>query len=195
MTRLLVLPTLPMTPPNKYSLEKPVVLVRRYKNPQGRLVSYPQCKVVQIEGKWAAYRDVYPNKSELFRDRAWNIDHIVLNWLKKHGVNDVFYYDHKNNEAKHITVRRIDNALRCGRAKQEKLNNHTQIFVPRYLWSSKSSWAAGSIATWIPRANEIDVSQTENKPIEDRPILSDYSVPADTFRAAYLNMMQRRGYA
>jgi hypothetical protein len=120
-------------------IERNVVLVRKYQTANKQLVSYPQCKVLQINGEFVAFRDIYGNKSRLFRDNSWNVDHIIFEWLKLYGVKKIYYYECKNKRLFRITVQIIENALKRKDTYQEKLNNHTQIFIPRFLWKTNPS--------------------------------------------------------
>lgn len=115
-------------------IEKNVVLIRKYTDAQKRLVSYPQCKVFQFNGEYVAFRDIVGWKSKLFRDNSYNLDHVVAEWLKLHGVKKIYYYEHKTRNLFKLSLLSLSNALKRGEAYKEKLHNHTQIFVPRFLW-------------------------------------------------------------
>jgi len=86
--------------------------------------------------KRQAFRDIYGNKSRLFRDDSWNLDHLVFDWLEIHGVEKIYYYEKKSGNLFRITTGEIRRAIKREEAYTEKLNNHTQIFLPRYLWAT-----------------------------------------------------------
>jgi len=122
--------------PKGLPIERNVILVRTYTDAQKRLVSYPQCKVFSFNDEFIAFRDIYRHKSQLFRDDSWNLDHLVFDWLKLHGVKKIYYFERKTKKLFKITIKRIENALKRKEAYKEKLHNHTQYFIPRYLWST-----------------------------------------------------------
>lgn len=149
--------------PNHCQIEKPVVLVRKYRNAQGKLVSFPQCKIVEAAGEFVAFRDIWGNKSQLFRDRAWNLDHVVFDWLKKYGIKKLYCCERKTNKLYRISLLSLDNALKRREAYQEKLNNHTQIFIPKFLFTINPPEAAEVLRAsrrWL--TDEIDVSWGAN---------------------------------
>lgn len=162
-------------------IEHPVVLIRKYRSVGGWLKSFPQCKVVNVNGEWVAYRDIYRNKSQMFRDNSWNIDHVVLDWLEKHGVDKIYYNDTTHKNLYQTTIKRVQNALDRGDAKKEQLNSHTQVFVLRQLFSLSSGEEESNTLragkTWVSREYEIDVARTENKPIESPHIVEDLTIP------------------
>lgn len=145
-------------------IEKPVVLIRKYTNADRQLVSYSQCKVIEVNGEWVAFRDIYPNKSQLFRDKTWNLDHLVYEWLKIHGVEKIYYFDHKTGKLFKTTLTKIKNSLKRNEAYKEKLNNHTQYFLPRFLFSEVYGETKNQILKearrWIK--SEVDVSWMGN---------------------------------
>lgn len=165
---------------------KPIVLIRRYKNAQGRLVKFPQCKIVDVDNEMVCYRDIFPNRSQLFRDNSWNIDHKALDFLKENGVEKIYYFEIKSNAVYKITVKKIENALERGDARKEQLNHHTQVFIPKYLWSpcpeeEKEVINAGK--RWVYDVHvlgESGNSSTEIKRVSDVHIVEDWSIPADT---------------
>lgn len=148
---------------NNCQIEKPVVLVRKYRNAQGKLVSFPQCKIVEAAGEFVAFRDIWGNKSQLFRDRAWNLDHVVFDWLQKYGVKKLYYREQKAGKLYRISLQSLANALKRKEAYQEKLNNHTQIFIPKFLFAinpPETDEVIRASRRWI--TDEIDVSWGAN---------------------------------
>ena len=142
-------------------IEKNIVLVRKYKTTEDKLVTYPQCKVFFYDGQYIAFRDIYPNKSQLFRDKTWNMDHVVFDWLRIHGIKDVYYYDCKRKRLFKTTIKKIENGLKREEVYKEKLNNHTQYFVPNYLFSIViNDDLLITSRKWIK--SEIDVSWMSN---------------------------------
>ncbi len=160
---------------------QPVVLVRKYTDSYGKLVTYPQCKIFKLDN-FVAFRDIWQNKSRLFRDDAWNIDHIILDWLKEFNVEDIYYYERKTKILYHITLRRIHNALKMGFAYKEKLNNHTQYFIPKTLWTTNPKEKFEVLKKsnkWIK--TEVDCSWKEDtfNKLEDKA--PEYSSYVDTW--------------
>ena len=149
------------------------------------------------------FRDVYKNKSELYRDNTWNVDHKVFDFLVENGVEDIFYCvervwvklgnSHKSGRIVYkITVSKIKKLLEKGQAYEEKLNNHTQIFIPKQAWFCEppESHEVKKIGRrWIN--NEIDVE----KKIEVKPEIIDISIPAKTFVDAYKQMLAKKNPA
>src|SRR3990167_3045473 len=165
---------------NKIIIEKPVVLVRKYTDCQGQLASFPQCKVCSIDDddNWFAFRDIYRHKSQLFRDDTWNMDHLVFDWLRIHKVEKIYYFERKSGKLYKITLTRIQNSLfRPNETYKEKLNNHTQYFIPRYLWQvnpPEKEKVLSASRKWIK--NEIDVSWMETT----YPRLDNFYIPYET---------------
>jgi len=149
--------------PKTLPIEKNVVLVRKYTDAYKQFVSYPQCKVFFFNDEFIAFRDIYRHKSQLFRDDSWNLDHLAFDWLKLHGVKKIYYFERKNRKLFKITIKRIENALERKEAYKEKLHNHTQYFIPRYLWSTNPAEKNEVLVAsrkWIK--SEIDVGWMAN---------------------------------
>lgn len=104
-------------------------LVRGYTNHLGKFKYYHQGKVFPLNEKDVYYRDVKKWKARMFRDDTWNMDHMTYKWLKG-KVKTVYYYWKDKKTMYKTTMRKIDNAIGNGVAHFEKLNNHTQLFIP-----------------------------------------------------------------
>jgi hypothetical protein len=91
------------------------------------------------------YRDIYPKRSTLWKSRyekpeseSYNIDHLVFEWLLKEGIKEIHYYIIPKRKLLRIKTEKVDRHLKLGNVKQEKLNNHTQLFIPVNLFSKSS---------------------------------------------------------
>ena|SRR3990167_1003502 len=115
-------------------------LERGYTNADGKYKKYLQGKVFEVEGQTVYYRDISPNRSEMYgayQFRSWNIDHMVYEWLREQGIEKMYYFEKKSGQLYRTTVRKVENAIGRGEAVKDKQNNHTQYFLPRHIFDQE----------------------------------------------------------
>ncbi len=83
------------------------------------------------------YRDVYPKRSTLWKTKfqkpeseSLNIDHLVFEWLLKEGIKEIHYYILTKFKLLKIETEKVERHLKLGNVIKERLNNHTQLFIP-----------------------------------------------------------------
>jgi hypothetical protein len=120
-----------------------IVIYRIYHTPEG-IKRFLQGKVFIPEGyeHHIYYRDVYPKRSTLWKTRyekpeseSYNIDHLVLDWLIKKDIKEIHYFIVPKRQLLRITIDKVERHIKLGNIKKETLNNHTQFFIPKDLFT------------------------------------------------------------
>jgi hypothetical protein len=152
-------------------------IYRIYTNKDGKKERHLQGKVFRPEGYSfdVYYRDVYPKKSTLWKTRyekpeseSLNIDHLVFDFLLKHGVKEIHYYIKPKRQLFAISLIKADRHVKLQNIKVEKLNNHTQLFIPYSLFTRKNR---DYKAPWITAETSInDLLRQENEDLKNTPI-------------------------
>lgn len=145
-------------------------LKRGYTNSQGKFTSYLQGKVIFYDGEFIYYRDINRNASQLYRDNSWNMDHLIYRYLKENEIENIYYFEKKTNTLYKTTIRKVENSIGRDEAYKEKLNNHTQYFLPRGIFT-RDNPEDGDIKRlsnkWISRVVDV-ATQLDQKPVVDK---------------------------
>ena len=153
------------------------VIYRIYTGPEGKREKHLQGKVFRPKGYDfdIYYRDIFPKRSTLWKTRyekpeseSYNIDHMVLEFLQKHGVQEIHYYIKPKFKLLTVSMKKVDRHIRTGNIKKEMLNNHTQYFIPENLftWNKR-----GYAVPWITAQVSInDLLKVKNEEIEQTAV-------------------------
>lgn len=154
-------------------------LFRWYTKQDGTKVKALQGKVFNLKGKDIFYRDLKEHHGRMFKHAgAWNLDYRTFKFLKKYRVKHIHYYWHFNKKLYTVTTRKIDSWIKRGKIVKEKINGHTQLFLPKEIFTQQKK---DYTPPWLRR--EIDISTNVERVLAEEKATPD----------GYFNTMRKLG--
>lgn len=156
------------------------VIKRIYTTTEGKRECFLQGKIFRPRGYSfdIYYRDVYPQRSTLYKTRyarpeseSYNLDHLVWEFLRKSEVKEIHYYLFTKAKLMAVEVERVERHIKLGNVTEEKLNNHTQLFIPKRLFTEKRR---DYTVPWITQETNINDLLKEKE--EERGAFIPYEV-------------------